>query len=133
VRLLVTGNIDIKGNAYIQIAKGASLELYMDGPSASIAGNGVANDDGYAIKFLYFGTPKHTSLSFSGNGTFTGAIYAPSADFTLGGGGSGTQDFVGSSVSKTVKMNGHFKFHYDEALGRANWARGYVVNSWNEI
>ena len=45
-----------------------------------------------------------------------GTIYAPHADFTLGGGGKDTIDFVGSSVTKTVKMNGHYKFHYDENL-----------------
>ena len=44
-----------------------------------------------------------------------------------------TQDFIGASVSSTVKMNGHFHFHYDESLGRSGWAQGYVVNSRNEI
>ncbi len=132
-KLRVTHSINIGGNAQIVIDSGASLELYMEGASASIGGNGVANLTGQAINFLYFGLPTNTSLSFSGNGTFIGAVYAPNAEFTLGGGGSGDLDFVGASVSNTVKMNGHFKFHYDEALGKSGWARGYVVDSWNEI
>ena len=132
-KLLVTGTINISGNAYIQIAPGASLQLYMEGANASLGGNGIANQTGYAINFLYFGLPTNTSLSFGGNGTFLGAIYAPQANFTLGGGGGNVLDFIGASVINTVKMNGHFNFHYDESLGRANWNRGYLVNSWNEI
>ena len=37
------------------------------------------------------------------------------------------------SVTKTVKMNGHFKFHYDESLAEIGWTRGFLINSWNEI
>jgi hypothetical protein len=137
VKLLVTGNIDIKGNAYIDIAPNSSLELYMDGPSANIAGNGIVNRNSTALSFVYFGTPDHRSLSITGNGTFTGAIYAPEADFVLGGGGSntngGVDDFSGASVSKTVRMLGKFRFHYDESLGRSGWARGYLVAGWDEI
>jgi hypothetical protein len=132
-RLRVTNSINISGNAFIEIGPGASLELYMEGASASLGGNGIANDTGYAINFIYFGLPTNTSLSYSGNGDFIGAVYAPEANFTLGGGGNTALDFVGASVSNTVKMNGHFKFHYDEALGKTAWNRGYLVNSWNEI
>ena len=131
VRLLVQGNIKITGS--IQIAKNSSLELYMEGASADLGGNGVINDTGNAVNFFYLGLPTHTSLTFSGNGTFIGSIYAPSADFNLNGGGNNVQDFIGSSVSKTVKMNGHFNFHYDESLGKTGFTRGYLVNSWNEI
>lgn len=133
VRLLVTGSISIAGNAYIEIAANSSLQIYMQGASASLGGNGVLNDTGYAINFLYFGLPTNTSLSFSGNASYTGAIYAPEAAFSLGGGGNNTYDFVGASVTSTVTMNGHFNFHYDEALGRSGWGDGYVVNSWNEL
>ena len=50
-----------------------------------------------------------------------------------GGGGMSPYDFVGASVNNTVTMNGHFKFHYDEALGKSRWSRGYVITSWDEI
>jgi hypothetical protein len=132
-KLLVTDSINITGNAKIEIAPGASLIIYMEGASASIAGNGIVNNNSTALSFLYFGLPTNTSLSLSGNAAFIGAIYAPNANFTLGGGGKDTYDFVGASVSNTVRMNGHYNFHYDEALGRSRWTRGFVVDSWNEI
>ena len=123
----------LTGNAKIQIKSTASLVLYGGGATANLSGNEVANGTGNAANFVYLGLPTNTSLNFGGNVDFTGVIYAPNADFTLGGGGSSPYDFVGASVTKTVKMNGHFNFHYDENLKRTQWARGYVINSWNEI
>ena len=132
-RLYVTTTFAIKGNSKITIAPGGNLELYMGGPTASIGGNGIANLTGNAGNFVYIGLPTNTALNFSGNGTFTGVVYAPSAAFSLGGSGNGVQDFIGSSVSNTVTMNGHFHFHYDEALKKSKWSRGYIPNSWDEI
>ena len=68
-----------------------------------------------------------------GNGTFTGAIYAPEAAFSMSGGGGGAEDFIGASVSKTVTMNGHFNFHYDENLARIGSDTTWLVDSWEEI
>lgn len=130
--LYVTGNFSMAGNAEILIATNASLKLYVGGTSASLAGNGVSNP-GNALNFTYYGLPTNTSLSFSGNAAFTGTIYAPNANFSLGGGGTTTYDFVGASITSTVTMNGHFNFHYDEALGKVGPSRGYVVTAWNEI
>jgi hypothetical protein len=131
--LYVGGNISITGHAFIEIAPGASLKLYAGGSSVNLGGGGIINHSGNATDFVYFGLPSNTSLSFSGNGTFTGVIYAPNADFTLNGGGSGVDDFMGASITKSVFMNGSFNFHYDEALRNFHMDGIYVVNSWNEM
>jgi hypothetical protein len=131
--LYVSGNVSLSGNASITIAPGASLKLYVAGASASLGGNGVVNVAGNATNFFYYGLPNNTSLSFRGNGTFKGVIYAPNANFTLNGSGSGSDDFIGASITKTVTMNGHFHFHYDEALRKYGPPRGYIVTSWNEM
>ena len=130
--LYVTGDTSLSGNAYITVAPGATLKMYVGG-SASLGGNGVINQTGNATNFCYYGLPSNTSLSLSGNGTFLGVIYAPSANFTVNGGGSGSQDFIGDSVTMTVTLNGHFKFHYDEALVGFGGGVKFVVTSWNEI
>ena len=85
------------------------------------------------MKFAFYGTDSCTSLSYSGNAAFTGVIYAPNADFSLGGGGNNTYDFVGASITKTVTMNGHFNFHYDESLDERDPGRGFIPISWNEV
>lgn len=110
-----------------------SMTLYVGTSSAQMGGLGVVNATGNAINFMYYGLPSNKSLTFSGNSAFVGTIYAPNAAFTLGGGGSTDLDFVGASVSNTVKMNGHFKFHYDENLRRVGPGRGYIATSWKEI
>lgn len=131
--LYVSGDATMGGQSYIYIATNASLNLYVNGASASLAGNGIMNVNANATNFMYWGTTNNTSLAMSGNAAFTGTIYAPEAAFTLGGGGSTDYDFVGASVTASVKMNGHFKFHYDENIGRVTPNAGFVVTSWNEI
>jgi len=126
------GTVSFTGQGGITLAAGATLKLYVGAASASISGKGVINP-GSALNFQYYGLPSNTSLSISGNGGFNGSVYAPSAALTLGGGGSDILDFVGSCITKTVTLNGHFKFHYDEALAKVGPMRDYVVASWTEV
>jgi hypothetical protein len=130
--LFVNGPLSVGGQAMIVIATNASLKLYVNGP-ADVGGNGVVNLNSYATNFLYLGMTNNTSLKLAGNAEFTGAIYAPQAAFTLGGGGNDLYDFVGASVTSTVKMNGHYNFHYDEALSRFGAASEFIVTSWREL
>ncbi|MBI4326560.1 MAG: hypothetical protein HY674_15040, partial [Chloroflexi bacterium] len=131
--LYVTGDVSITGQGQIIILPGASLKLYVGGATAQLAGNGVMNQNADATKFSYYGLPGNTSVQMTGNAAFTGTIYAPNADFHLGGGGNETYDCVGATVTKTVSMNGHFNFHYDEKLGRSGGATRFNVASWNEV
>jgi hypothetical protein len=131
--LYVTGDISMDGNSQITILPGASLKLYVAGASAKIAGNGIVNQSGDTLAFQYFGLPSNTSLALSGNASYTGTFYAPSADLSMNGGGNNTYDFAGASITRSVKMNGHFNFHFDEKLGRLNGPIRYRVASWDEI
>jgi len=130
--LWVTDSVAFATGDFIQIAPGASLKLYVSAATATIGGNGVINPNGAAATFEYYGLPTNTSLNMSANASFTGTVYAPQADFHLGGGGSDPYDFTGACVVNTVKMNGHFHFHYDEALRKLIPGR-YVANSWDEL
>ena len=116
-KLYVTGNVSLTGNAFIELGTNASLEIYVGGASASFGGNGILNNTGTALKLSYFGLPSNTSVSVSGNGDFTGTIYAPNANFTGNGGGHNIQDFSGAMVVNNITLNGHFNLHYDEAIG----------------
>lgn len=130
--LYVTGNVSLSGKSQIVIAPGASVQMYVAGPTTELGGNGVINP-GSAIDFFYYGLPTNTSIAFSGNGDFTGVLYAPSADLVMNGGGSGYDDFSGAAVANTVAMNGHYNFHYDEFLGTLTGSRGFIITSWDEI
>jgi hypothetical protein len=122
VRLLVTGNsaINLTGSDIIKIKSGTnnSLQIFADVANVAIGGQGVANDN-TANQFYYFGTDRNTSLSFGGNGTFTGIIYAPNASLQLNGSGGTPIDFSGCAVARSIKVNGNLNCHYDENLLRA--------------
>ncbi len=124
--LYVTSSANLSG---IVIKPGKSLKLYSSAPSVTLGGN----DNGLASAFSYLGLPGNTSLDIGGNGEFTGTVYAPNAALTMHGGGNNTVDFTGASITKSVTMNGHFNFHYDEALGRVATGGHYIVTSWNEM
>ena len=129
VRLWVKSDIFAFGglNDRIKIEPGASLEVYVESPNATINGNNIQNDSGRAGKFTYFGLPSNTSLKFAGGGGFIGAIYAPNAVFEIKGGG----DFYGACVTKTITMDGSYALHYDESLAKGPTI-GYVASWWDE-
>jgi hypothetical protein len=130
--IYVNGSLSLGGQASIILAPGASAKIYVGGASTSISGNGVANP-GSALNFMLYGLPSNTSINLSGNAAFTGTIYAPNADLALSGGGTSNYDFVGASITRTATLNGHFSFHYDEALSKYGPSRGFVITSWNEL
>jgi hypothetical protein len=128
--LYVTDTLDMTA---LVIKSGNSLQVYSSAPTVKLAGNTTANSDGTADSFGFWGMPSVKEITFSGNASFTGTIYAPDANFTLNGSGANTIDFIGASITKTARMNGHFNFHYDEALRRFGPFRGYIVSAWNEM
>jgi len=130
--LYVKGDVSISGQASIILGPNGSLRLYVAGANADLSGGGVVNT-GSATNFFYFGLPSNTSLKLSGNAGMTGVVYAPNAALTLAGGGSTDYNFSGATVSASVRMDGHFNFHYDESLADNDLRRGLIVNSWNEI
>jgi hypothetical protein len=139
--MLVTGNarvyvrsrLNVGGEDHVMITPTANLQMFVAAPSASLGGSGVVNENGSALSFQYYGLPTNTKLSFGGNAGFVGAIYAPQAYLHLGGGGEDTFDFAGSCIVDTIRMNGHFNFHYDEALKRIGPDHGYIADGWNEV
>jgi hypothetical protein len=132
VNLYIKGTFYMGGNAELIIAPGASLRVYLGGPM-EMAGSGIFNYTLDASKSQLFGLPGCTSLEISGNASYTGVIYAPNAAIALNGGGSNTYDVLGAIIGKTAELNGHFQFHYDEALGRARIQSKYNVASWREL
>jgi hypothetical protein len=139
----VTGTITVTGNAKlivrttfspagIVLAPGATLDLYVYASTATFGPNSYNSTSGSKAKSLhYYGMPGNTSVNFNGNSTFVGVLYAPDADLSCNGGGTGL-NLIGSSRTKSVRMNGSFQFHFDEAL-LDEGTPGYVIASWNEI
>jgi len=132
VVLWVTDDLRIGSGEFIQIAPGASLKLYVSAATATIAGQGVINDTGFAQNFRYYGLPSNTEIIYTGNSAFYGMINAPQASLKLGGGGNADYDFSGCMIVGSLTMNGHYHIHYDEALKKI-LSDPLIVRTWNEV
>jgi len=133
-KLMVAGNVQIGGtDAGIYLASDAKLKMVVNGTTVALGGNGVVNPTGYAENFSLYCTDNVTKLSLSGNGEFIGVIYAPMANVQLNGGGYSDFDFIGAVVANYIQLNGHFSFHYDEALKGLIDEGRFKVNLWDEV
>jgi hypothetical protein len=133
VQLKLTGNASPTS---IRVAGGTNnsgnLTLYMTGQTFNLSG-GSSVDGGNARSLTYYGTTNNTSITFGANAAFTGCVYAPEANFKLGGGGTDTYDFVGACVVYSIFMNGHYSFHFPEDLPLNGPMTGFVALSWKEL
>ena len=110
--------------------KSSSLTIYQVAGTASLS---VRVDSQRAEDFVYYGLPGVTSVTYDKPGAdFFGVIYAPSANLMLNSGWSG-KHFVGACVARSITMNAHYNFHYDENLLKTGPMRGYVAKSWEEL
>ncbi len=123
----------LSGAEDVTIAQGASVLIYAGGTSITVSGNQVLNPNGFAGSFIVYAAPSVTSFTLNGNGECTGVVVAPNADLKLNGGGNSDQDFCGSMMVNSIRLNGHFKFHYDEALKRTPGNGRFLIASWDEI
>jgi hypothetical protein len=112
--LYIGGNLNINSGGSIYIAPGAKLNLYMDGPTASMSAGGIVNVSGYPASFSYYGTTNNTLISYSGGSDFIGTIDAPEADVVISGGAS----IYGAVICNTyTSKSSGAGLHYDESLG----------------
>ncbi len=123
----------LTGAENITFNQGAGVEVYAGGASLTISGGQYLNPNGFAGSFIVYCAPSVTSFTMNGNGQFTGVLVAPNADLVLNGGGSSEEDFCGALMVKSARFNGHFKFHYDEALGAVPSNSRFLITSWDEI
>jgi hypothetical protein len=131
--ILRVDNITFSTKAVIYIAPGASLALYVTEPTFALSGQGVINTTGVARNFQYYGLPSNTQINLGASTDFVGEIYAPEAAFTLNGGGNSIINFVGTSITYSSTLNGHFNFHYDQNASVDLQLFGYRAYTWDEL
>jgi hypothetical protein len=151
------GGVSVTGQGSIQLLSGstatqpdARLQIYTSG-DVTLSGNGVLNgtasDTSTGLKsseiqlpsnFRLFGTakdadgdPKTTEqkITLSGNGAFSGVVYAPNAAVTV----NGNSDLFGAFVADTMTFVGNGKFHRDESLDRDPELSSFGIAEWREL
>jgi hypothetical protein len=133
VVLVLPDGFTMGPNDALVIAPGADVVVYAGGTSCTLNGQGVMNQPGTAASFILLCADSVKSLTLNGNSGFTGVIVAPSVDLALNGGGTDPIDINGSVMVNSARFNGHFNFHYDEALSRYSLNGRFLVTSWNEL
>jgi hypothetical protein len=129
-------SISLTGNSIVTTS--GRVYLYVTG-SMFIGGNGIVNNNDMTGRLarpcdlILYGTPTCTSVSISGNGALSAAVYAPEADIVLNGAGT-SGNVYGSLAGKTVSFNGNGTvLHYDEALQNVKGVvTGFSPKSWEE-
>jgi hypothetical protein len=121
------------GGIHVMATNGISgtLSLYQTSGQMTLNGN-LTVDSGVPINFQYYGMSGVKSVKFAGNSVFVGVVYSPEAAMTLTGSGS-QNHFMGALVVKSITLNGHYAFHYDESLNLHGPSRGYVPSFWAEL
>ena len=133
VVLYVSDKIKIGSGMQIHIASGRQTHDLHGRRNGDDFGPGRGERKRTGAEFHVLRTAHEHAAQLRRQCGFCRMIYAPSAAFTLGGGGNNTYDFVGACVTQSAKMNGHYNFHFDEALKKLNSPTGYVVSAWNEL
>jgi len=115
----------------------AKLTIFLPGSSFKLSGAAVV-DGGDPSKLTILGTPSTRSIVFTNQSSFTGTIYAPSADFTNNVSNNPLSttvvDFRGALVANSVTVKGLCSFHFDENLLKStSLSAGFFVTSWREL
>ncbi len=145
-----TTSVSVTGHGGINIGTGSTLAMYAAG-SIAIAGNGVtngsydplsplsaANSPNQPVEFQLYGTkpaaetPPYQSISISGNGVLSAAVYAPNASVEMKGGGNNGQ-VLGAMVGQTISLTGNSIFHFDESLKNFGGSSSWSMAQWDEL
>jgi hypothetical protein len=127
-RILVTGKVNLTGDAAIILTTNATVEWYQRGDTVNMGGRGVVNGRGFAKDFQLIGLRTCTSISYGGSFQFIGTVYAPSATVTL----EGSADAYGALVGNSIELKGGMGLHYDESLNSPQKIR-FIASSWKEV
>ena len=123
----VVSSISITGNGRLNLS--GSTTIYVTG-NIGIAGNGISTASNLPTN-LTLNVQGTRTVSLSGNGSFYGAIYAPSSAINISGNGK----IYGAVVSNTIADSGNGNIHYDKALGSVSGGSSFSnqVTYWTEL
>jgi len=113
VILLIDGNLAMTGNSIIRAVGNCTLKIYLKGDLTCLGSNSAITAVATSNLLLLCVGPASTftfsSSGSSSGGSFSGAIYAPTADVIL----SNSATLKGAIVAKSLTMTDSTVFHHD--------------------
>lgn len=134
VEIWVTGSFTTSGSGHVVLEPGVHAIYHIEG-DITVSGSSFVNQSNRSAHNVInavspaVATPK--SVTISGGGTFIGAINAPAYEFTI----SGSAEFSGAMIGKTMNISGGASLHFDESLASAPGIGStpvFRVASWAE-
>lgn len=113
-KVVILGALGCDLRAGLVVGSGAYCLIYIDGVINCASAGAITNNSWAGALQIFSWTSSTCNLGHSGQ--TMACVMAPYAPIVFTGGGS-TGNFVGSVIGKTVTVNGHMDFHYDESLG----------------
>lgn len=132
VVLLVDGNVNFSGSSQLHIDPDSSLTLIVRGSthlSASFRMNDIPPVNSNNVPaFSIYSTVRQEDIrnwpqagvAISGNGKFSGTVYAPYSTVSVTGSG----ELSGAVLGRNVEVPGGAAIHYDEALANVEMGGG---------
>jgi hypothetical protein len=103
-------NFSATGGAVINANVDGPVTIYITGNFTLTGGTSAYNGDAQSLKIVLLNAS--TSAVLTGNSDLYADLYAPLSDITI----TGTADYYGQMVGKTVTLSGSGQIHYDENL-----------------
>ena len=132
VVLYVTGNVELKNGASIEVNPNASFELYVDGNVDTKNSSGVNNKNKIPSSFKLVGTGTDQKFDLKNDTDFYGVIWAPNADMVI----HNSAEIYGSITADTLEIKNSGNIHYDKALNKADVddpGVRFIVTRWEEL
>jgi hypothetical protein len=148
------GQLNISGNTTVTLAGGTyrfdlirisgNGRLNFTGPATvylkgelKVSGNGIGTANDRPPNLIIYsqgissGVSGSGDISFSGNGSFYGAVYAPGSKISVTGNGA----LYGALIGWEARVTGNGGVHYDEALREvaSTGASQVEVLSWQDL
>lgn len=101
VQLYLEGDIGAVGEGQVKLAKGATLDLFVDGKLTTVGEASIGDPSRPEAFRLYVGG-KNAAITFAGRAGFHGLVYAPEADLSF----AGEARIQGGLVAKHVSYAG---------------------------
>ena len=134
----MTRNATLEVNVGDDFTLGGPQAAFLNGgavPTDILVRSNTAPGDPVNVLLTSFGKPTETDspeFTLHGNGSFSGAVYAPNANVSLDGSGKGGEMF-GAVVGNTITFGGGYQFHYDEDLADLEDEDAKKVTRWVEL
>jgi choice-of-anchor A domain-containing protein len=101
VQLYLEGDLGAVGEGQVKLAKGATLDLFVDGKLTTV-GEASFGDPSRPEAFRLYVGGKNAAITFAGRAGFHGLVYAPEADLSF----AGEARIQGGLVAKHVSYAG---------------------------